>query len=695
MLYLNSMFPLNKILNRIIEYSFYLLFFLVPLVMTPWNYELFEFNKTLAVYFFTLLIVFSWGAKMIIQKKFLFQKSFWDLPLLIFLGVQLLSFVFSISHHTSLWGYYSRFNGGLVSLACFALLYWALVGNLRQEKVLNSLVCLLTSGFIVAAYGVAEHFGVDAQHWVQDVQNRVFSTLGQPNWLAAWLVILIPLTWAFFLRYWRLSFRNWPLILVSVVFLVYLLAFLYTKSRSGLLGLGVSFMGFWGLLFWLTKEIKKFRWPFLIITAILVILNLVVKTPWQPRFLQFKNPPVAEKSAPRETIVTGGTESGEIRRVVWKGALSLWQHHPFLGTGPETFAYSYYWYRPREHNDVSEWDFLYNKAHNEYLNYAATSGTVGLLAYLGLILTFLFKAFLQLKKVLKSQDLKMLSLIQLGLLAGFLSLLVTNFFGFAVAPISLLFFLTPALFWVLGQPAGKAEKVMAKKAKLSLTWPQQGGLMLCLLLAGFFLWRVGQYWSADRLFALGEKLNKAGESNQAFGHLQKAIALRPEPIYHDELGLVSASLAVIAFNQEQATLSAQLTELALKSSNQALKSDPYNLNFWKNRTRLFYTLAENDPQYTQSALDSLLTAAKLAPTDAKIQYNLALVYAKLEQEETAIKTLEQTIDLKPNYDHARYALALFYEKKGETEKAREQLNYILAKINPNYEAAIEKLKNLK
>jgi len=40
-------------------------------------------------------------------------------------------------------------------------------------------------------------------------------------------------------------------------------------------------------------------------------------------------------------------------------------------------------------------------------------------------------------------------------------------------------------------------------------------------------------------------------------------------------------------------------------------------------------------------------------------------------------------------------LALFYEKKGETEKAREQLNYILAKINPNYEAAIEKLKNLK
>jgi len=138
-----------------------------------------------------------------------------------------------------------------------------------------------------------------------------------------------------------------------------------------------------------------------------------------------------------------------------------------------------------------------------------------------------------------------------------------------------------------------------------------------------------------------------------------------------------------------------LVDLAISSSDRSLKISPYNLNFWKNRTRVFYSLAEIKEEYTQQALESLLMANKLAPTDAKIVYNLALVYAKVNQEETAIKTLEDAVQLKPNYDQARYALALFYEQKNEIDKAKEQLNYILEKINPNHETALEKLKNLK
>ncbi|MCX6724650.1 MAG: tetratricopeptide repeat protein [Candidatus Shapirobacteria bacterium] len=102
-----------------------------------------------------------------------------------------------------------------------------------------------------------------------------------------------------------------------------------------------------------------------------------------------------------------------------------------------------------------------------------------------------------------------------------------------------------------------------------------------------------------------------------------------------------------------------------------------------------------DSEYNQEALKSLIRASELAPTDAKIAYNLGVLYAKLGQEETAIQVLEKTIELKPNYDQARYALGLFYEKKGEISKAKEQYQYILDKINSNDELAIEKLKKLK
>ncbi|PJA50125.1 hypothetical protein CO169_00030 [Candidatus Shapirobacteria bacterium CG_4_9_14_3_um_filter_39_13] len=665
---------------RIITFSFFLLFFLVPLIMTPWNYELFEFNKMLLVYFLTIVIAASWLIQMIAERRFIFRRTFWDLPLIIFLLSQVLSFVFSIDRHTSFWGYYSRFNGGLLSTICYLLLYWAFVSNIDKKNTLRTIYFTLISSALVAVYGIAEHFGIDAHRWVQLVQIRVFSTIGQPNWLAAWLVALIPLTWGFLLNS-KSKLQN---LLYYSLFIILLLCFLYTKSRSGLLGLTVAFVAFWGLLFWFKRRTaKKILKPFLIITSLLVIFNLFILTPWQPKFLNFKSTTPQNPVAAQE-IPTGGTESGEIRKIVWQGALGIWRHHPVLGTGPETFAYSYYWYRPRAHNDVSEWDFLYNKAHNEYLNYMATTGTIGLAAYLFLIASYLFWA---LKKSRKAE--------LLALFSGFLSILATNFFGFSVVSVSLFFFLYPAISFNLIKDKEEQTIKKSKKQQLKTPWPWLafGGI---LLLAFYLLISTLKYWYADTRFALGEKLNKSSEANKAFPFLQKAITFRSsEPIYYDELSLSAANLAVSAAKQEQATLSAQLVDLAITSSDRSLKISPYNLNFWKNRTRLFYSLAEIEEKYTQQALESLLMANKLAPTDAKIVYNLALVYAKLNQEETAIKTLEEAVNLKPNYDQARYALALFYEKKDEIDKAKEQLNYILEKINPSHEAALEKLKTLK
>ena len=688
MIYFFLMRKLDALGSRVIEYSFYLLFFLVPLIMTPWNYELFEFNKMLLVYFFTIIIVCGWLIKMIVAKKFLFRKSFWDIPLLVFFGSQLISFLISIDQHTSLWGYYSRFNGGLVSIISYLLLYWALVSNLNKKQTLNVIYYVLASTVIVSFYGIAEHFGIDANAWVQDVRNRVFSTLGQPNWLAAWLIALIPLTWALTLENWPLGFKNWRFYLYPLTFVIYFLCLLYTKSRSGLLGLGVATIVFWSLIFIIKRhQIKTILKPFLLLAISFLLLAIIVGTPWTPSISQMikRNEIKNEQSSQPPGVLI--SESSDIRKVVWKGALEVWKHSPVFGTGVETFAYSYYWQRPREHNDLSEWDFLYNKAHNEYLNYAATTGTIGLLAYLGLIGVFIFWSLKQLN--LKKSKFKA------AILSGFASILVTNFFGFSVVVINLLFFLLPAFSFVLAQEEKKMKEKPYKKESFSLNRIQLVILFFLILTTMFFVLRLGQYWLADTRFALGEKLSKGGQTDQAFTKLQEAIKFRPEPIYRDELGITTASLAVTAFQQEQATLSSQLSELAIKQSDLALKVSPYNVNFWKNRTRLFYSLSEIDTKYNQEALKSLIRASELAPTDAKITYNLGVLYSKLGQEETAVQVLEKTVELKPNYDQARYALALFYEKKGQNAKAKEQYQYILEKINPNYEPAIEKLKKLK
>ncbi|MGB9706883.1 MAG: tetratricopeptide repeat protein, partial [Microgenomates group bacterium] len=210
----------------------------------------------------------------------------------------------------------------------------------------------------------------------------------------------------------------------------------------------------------------------------------------------------------------------------------------------------------------------------------------------------------------------------------------------------------------------------------------------------YFLLFTLKYWRADSYFASGEKLNKAGYYDHAFNFLNQAIKLRSfEPVYHDELGWSEANLAVLA-KAQSATLSAQFAQLALNESNKALSTSPYNLNFWKTRAKIGFKLAGLDPKYYQLALQSLLRASELAPTEPKVRYNLALVYTALGQNDQAIKTLKETIQLKPNYEDPRFALALIYEQQGEKNKAREQLEYILEKINPASEKAKEKLKEL-
>lgn len=675
-----------SICDKVIEYSFYLLFFLVPLILTPLNYELFEYNKMMLVYFLTAIIFAAWLIKMVTNKKPIFRRTFLDLPLLIFFLSQFLSFWFSIDRHTSFWGYYSRFHGGLASTIAYLLLYWAFVSNMNKRKTLRSIFYTLCSAALVAAYGMAEHFGIDKDYWVQDVQNRVFSTLGQPNWLAAYLVALIPLTWALALKEKRKLF-----LIPYSLFIILYLCLLYTKSRSGLLGFGVAYAVFWGLIFTpnLVKRKKPYTLkPFFLLTFSILLLTFLVGSPWTPslgQIWQKRASPEATKEVAKEKppIPIGGTESGEIRRIVWKGATDIWRHYPIFGSGVETFAYSYYNFRPREHNDVSEWDFLYNKAHNEYLNFAANTGTFGLLAYLGVIGTFLFWALRHYAKK---------NLI-IALLAGYVSILITNFFGFSVVAVALFFFLFPAMSMVLAQ--GKEAESKRVKEIAILSRSQYLAIAIILLVTAYCLLTILCFWYADTLYAKGEKFNDAGQYDQAFNNLEDAVMLNPgEPFYQSELAQASASLAVAVLKQKEATLSAELVDLAISSSDKALEITPRHLNFWKNRTRVFYTLAEIDESYNQQALATLLQATELAPTDAKIFYNLGVLYAKLGQDETAIKTLEKTVELKPNYETARYALALFYEQKGEIEKAKNQLNYILEKVNPKNKTVKKKLEEL-
>ena len=680
-----------KLLQKFIQIFFYLLFFLVPIILWPYSYELFEFNKIITIYIFTILITFTWISKSILEKKIIFRRTILDIPLLIFLATQTLSTLVSVDVRTSIFGYYSRFNGGLLSLISFSLLYWAFVSNIKYKESINLIKTLITSLILVCVYGILEHFGIDKDIWVQDVSERVFSTLGQPNWLAAFVVAVIPLTYTFILK------NKKQKLLMEIVSVIFFLTLLYTKSRSGFLGFSFVSLIFWIGTFLINSfnkdksQNKKILKIFLIINLTFLVINLFVKTPWTPNILSFIDQEKTEISTPvtqnnsGTVLETGGTESGTIRKFVWQGAIDIWKAYPILGSGVETFAFSFYKYRPKEHNLVSEWDFLYNKAHNEYLNFLATTGTLGFLSYLTLI-TFIIIQFI--RSIRKDDQNKF---FHLALLSGFVSILVTNFFGFSVVPVNLLFYLYPAVSVVLSSE--DEEKKEEKNQKLIPF--QKVSLFILSAITLFLLNSIGHYWLADLNFAKAKRLNDAGYYSKAREYLIKAVKYSSkEAIFWSELSENSTDLSIVSKETKDEENSNKLVESSIIELETSERLSPKNIGVLRQIVSIYIKLSQIDINYLYKAKDYLEKIIELSPNDAKLYFNLGIIYANSTDTQKAIEIMEKAIYLKENYKQARTSLATLYLKVNEKDEAKEQLEYVLNYIDPNDSSIKEKLNEL-
>jgi len=698
---------ISSLADNIIHIGFSLLTLLVPLLLTPVNYELFEYNKMMAVYGITAVIAGAWVSKMLVQKSLSVTKTPFDIPIVLFVFSQLISTVFSMDPHVSWLGYYSRFNGGMLSVICYTLLFYAFVSNIQKEFLPKLARFLFGTAVIVSLYGVLEHFGIDKHLWVQDVQARVFSTLGQPNWLAAYVVALIPMTLS--IAYVRKS--HWPnTILPTAVTLLYFVTLLYTRSRSGLIAFIICDILFWGVTFILSKRSKENKKvalkqqiaPAFVFHLILFIFFFFTGTnnPKLDRYTTFQglrgqltaatSPSVTQPTETQPTgpvLETGGTESGVIRTYVWQGALHAWKSSPktmLIGTGTETFAFAFYQHKPLGHNLTSEWDFLYNKAHNEYLNYLATTGLFGLGSYLlliGVICVWFIKMLnakcQMLNKKTDSLDMYHLSLV-IGIFLGWLSLLITNFFGFSVVVTQLLLFFLPATLFLLLK---NETKTWEQPYKLSSLWQRiflTATIFTTLLILGFLTLT----WIADKTFATGYRLSRAGQYASAYASLQTAVALHPnEPLYHDEYANVLASLSVAAMDNEDATLAATLAKYAIDQNEAAIAISPNNVNLWKSKTKIYYALSALDETLITPAIQALVQAQTLSPRDPKIAYNLAILSGRTNDATKAIAYLKTAIELKPNYRDAYYALFIFYTETKQVDTAKAIITTYLTTVD--------------
>jgi tetratricopeptide (TPR) repeat protein len=612
----------------------------------------------------------------------------------------------SLSWRTSLLGDYENF-AGLASSAVYLLWFLALSSTLTDRVLERTLFLSALSALLSSLHALGQHAGFDFVQWNPEsvIGNREFASLGNPNFLAAYLAMALPLAIVVGGRH---AFTGRPAAVVPgrVLFPALLLvglAFLLSGTSKGAAWLGMDAaepptamaigFGWTFLCIALVRYGNLGGWLPLSLTATVLSLGLL-RTGSRGGFLAAgaglltlgalilrdgdlrgrargwiaRVPPSWRYGIPiaatalalslnrafldrlTGSVLRAGDSFATSRLHIWKPALAMFLQNPLIGTGLDTFKIAFPRYAGPDFNRIDGIFVSSRTAHNEWLQAAATTGLPGLLAQLALLLLFV----LALRGAWKASGVRGRWVLA-GVAACGAALQVQNLFSFGVATVNLLWVLCLAAVTRARSPGPEGSRI-PPLARIAM------GVVLALTVSVASMVRL----YADVAFGHGSAALDyvrafdglaASEKNlytdYALKLNRRAAELLPlEVKYRLYLALAYERKADLDPSRARTWLDG-----ALGNYDRALEMSPSNAYYHNNRERVLLA------RWNASRMDDDLAAAErsgrraveLAPESPffKVQWVLALL--RLGREGEARKTLREAFDSSP--DFAAKALA--------------------------------------
>lgn len=390
---------------------------IVPLIITPSQLDYYYHPKIYVIY----LLCFTFASLYFI---FLMNKDYpyssIDKYVVIYLVLIMLSTLFSVDIDQSLKGRLLREEGAF-ALCCYLFVFQ--LSSKFYNFSTRHVNLFLFSALLIALYAISQYFGFDPvpiDTFRGSWENYAYSTIGNPNFLGSYLTIVLPIS----IFYYVYS-RKFSYLLLSSIFFLCLLC---SRTRSAWVGFLISFIL---LVYLIYKNKINFKYMLPIITAFSLIflsLNLVYNNETQKRASTIVTDAklVLTKSPERD-------RAGSTRYYIWRNALKLIPERPLLGYGPDTFDIAF---MGKFKDDTQKYfgDLIVDKAHNEYIQIAVTTGLPSLIFYLLIPLTILYRAIKGINK----------NILIIPLLCSISGYLIQGFFNISVVSVA------PVYYIVLG-----------------------------------------------------------------------------------------------------------------------------------------------------------------------------------------------------------------------------------------------------
>lgn len=618
---------IEDILKRPYFLLFSILLFFTPLVFSQSTNELFEFPKMFFVYVLGLFIILLFTLDTLVRPK---KINHPNLLLVAFLFIIAVSTVFSTHVYTSVVGYYSRFNDSLFSYFIYFSLYFVFINKISKEDYQKLLKLLLLTILPISLYGIAQNISGVA---------RSYSTLGQPNWLAQYIGMLLPTVVYYFFAEKNGNFKLWALLYIFGFYCLWV-----TFSVSGLFG----FLA--GIFYLLVKNFRKIlktktfkmKLVFIILSTVFIaLLNVgLYKEKFHDFYLDIKKQFVPVKRVHASEDLNKLSDPGFIRLELWKSTLDLITSSPkvfLLGTGPETFPYVFQTFRNGKLNYTSEWDFVFNKPHNYYLEIWSESGILALVIFISII-------YLGVKKLPDHMA------------SGVVVFAVTNIFGWPVVPTSLIFW-----FILCGLKSNDFKfKLIIPKTKFNFMSKNAGyfiKVLFILIIIGVYFYlnfHIFKFYNADIYYKKGQEYIKKGDEERALYYADRAVIANPwESNYYR--GRAKIKTVLLVSSKEKDRIKNEIFEDLKKS----IELNKNNLVTIRNSIPIYYFLAvadisknlggnNYDLKYIDYVKEFFNSTKRYYPNDVGVILGIAKYEKKLGLEESYQDSVSRIEFLRPD-----------------------------------------------
>jgi O-antigen ligase/tetratricopeptide (TPR) repeat protein len=346
----------------------WLLLFVTPLVISGSLFFPFITGKN---FFFRIVIEITFGlwiALASISPQYRPRKGLLLWVMSAFVGALFVAGIFGADFGHSFWSNFERMEGIVTHLHLLALFVMAAsVFRTKQDWILTFHVSVAAS-VVIAFIGLLEKTGSIAIPGSSP--GRVFSTLGNPIYLALYLLIHMFLLGV--LARWIT--RQWARIVYGLIFLFELYIFFASGTRGAVIGFAAG-LAVGALVFLFTtpnKRMKQGAIAFIII-GIMSVGSLFaaresVFVQSRPLLTRFANISISSATA-------------ESRFMIWRMAWEGFKERPILGWGPGNFIIPYAkYYNPNLFGNEPWFD----RVHNMHFEWLVTTGIIGFAAYVGL-----------------------------------------------------------------------------------------------------------------------------------------------------------------------------------------------------------------------------------------------------------------------------------------------------------------------